>query len=73
MTPVNPKSNLSQSTGTIPNEPGKLSIQPIQEHIIQAVSGENMQWLGDDEGMEGKLTDSETLNSFEDSNNLNEP
>ena len=73
MTPVNPKTNPSQSTSTIPKEPEKLSIQPIQEHIIQAVSGENMQWLGDDEGMEGKLTDSETLNSFEDSDNLNEP
>ena len=42
ISPVNPKSNPSQSTGTIPKEPEKLSIQPIQEHIIQAVSGENM-------------------------------
>jgi hypothetical protein len=55
---VNPKSALPhQSTSTIPEKPEEMSIQPIQEHNIHTVAGENTQLLGDDEGMEGEGTE----------------
>jgi hypothetical protein len=55
------------SPSTVPKKNNELSIiQLIQEHTIQEVAGENTQLLGDDEGMESELTETPSLDPFED-------
>ena len=70
MAPVNPKSATShESTTTIPKKNNEVSIQSIQEHTndtMQEVAGENTWLIGDDEGMEDELTETPSLDPFED-------